>query len=134
MIDFSLLLKLYHKKNRNPTFFVRLRFAFLWDFFTAPFAYGCNGIRTRREQAKLAEENSPADCFCRRGQGAKRREGVRKYAEKIPDESPEEDILLDAFFLMDVMEFEQVLRGFYEKDYCCTDGYLLFVSLRVRSD
>ena len=29
-----------------------------------------------------AEENSPVDCFRRRGQGAKRREGVRQYAEK----------------------------------------------------
>ena len=29
------------------------------------------GIRTRREQTKSAEENSPMDCFCRRGQGAK---------------------------------------------------------------
>ena len=29
------------------------------------------GIRTRREQTKSAEENSPVDCFCRRGQGAK---------------------------------------------------------------
>ena len=29
-----------------------------------------------------AEENSPADCFCRRGQGAKRREGARECAEK----------------------------------------------------
>ncbi len=31
-----------------------------------------------------AEENSPVDCFCRRGQGAKRREGARECAEKIP--------------------------------------------------
>ncbi|HCK43895.1 MAG TPA: hypothetical protein DHW16_05730 [Ruminococcaceae bacterium] len=31
-----------------------------------------------------SEENSPADCFRRRGQGASRREGIRQYAEKIP--------------------------------------------------
>ena len=31
-----------------------------------------------------AEENSPVDCFCRRGQGAKRREGARECAEKNP--------------------------------------------------
>ena len=35
-----------------------------------------------------AEENSPADCFCRRGQGASRREGIRQYAEKIPCSPP----------------------------------------------
>ena len=29
------------------------------------------GIRTRREQTQSAKENSPVDCFCRRGQGAK---------------------------------------------------------------
>ena len=29
-----------------------------------------------------AEENIPVDCFRRRGQGAKRREGIRQYAEK----------------------------------------------------
>ena len=48
------------------------------------FCFGKNnrGIRTRREQAWLAEENSPADCFRRRGQGAQRREGTRQCAEK----------------------------------------------------
>ena len=35
-----------------------------------------------------AEENSPADCFRRRGQGASRREGIRQYAEKIPCSPP----------------------------------------------
>lgn len=40
------------------------------------------GIRTRREQTQSAEENSPADYFCRRGQGAKRREGAPGCAEK----------------------------------------------------
>ena len=29
-----------------------------------------------------AEENSPVDCFCRRGQGAKRREGAQKCVKK----------------------------------------------------
>ena len=37
-----------------------------------------------REQTKSAEENSPVDCFCRRGQGVKRREGARECAEKNP--------------------------------------------------
>ena len=46
------------------------------------------GIRTRREQTQSAEENSPVDCFCRRGQGAKRREGARECAEKIPCSPP----------------------------------------------
>ena len=40
------------------------------------------GIRTRREQTKSAEENSPVDCFRRRGQGAERREGAQACAEK----------------------------------------------------
>lgn len=40
------------------------------------------GIRTRREQTKSAEENSPMDCFRRRGQGAERREGAQACAEK----------------------------------------------------
>ena len=46
------------------------------------------GIQTRREQTKSAEENSPVDCFCRRGQGAKRREGVQACAEKAPNSPP----------------------------------------------
>ena len=46
------------------------------------------GIRTRREQTQSAEENSPVDCFCRRGQGAKRREGARECTEKIPNSPP----------------------------------------------
>ena len=46
------------------------------------------GIRTRREQTKSAEENSPVDCFCRRGQGAKRREGAQECTEKIPNSPP----------------------------------------------
>ncbi len=46
------------------------------------------GIRTRREQTQSAEENSPVDCFCRRGQGAKRREGARECAKKIPCSPP----------------------------------------------
>ena len=38
---------------------------------------------SNKEGADLsAEENSPVDCFRRRGQGAKRREGIRQYAEK----------------------------------------------------
>ena len=45
-------------------------------------------VRTRREQTKSAEENSPVDCFCRRGQGAKRREGARECTEKIPNSPP----------------------------------------------
>ena len=40
---------------------------------------------SNKEGAGLpAEENNPADCFRRRGQGASRREGIRQYAEKIP--------------------------------------------------
>lgn len=31
-----------------------------------------------------AEENSPVDCFSRRGQGAKRREDARECADKNP--------------------------------------------------
>ena len=46
------------------------------------------GIRTRREQTKSAKKNSPVDCFCRRGQGAKRREGARECTEKSPNSSP----------------------------------------------
>ena len=52
------------------------------------FLFYLQGIRTRREQALPAEENSPADCFRRRGQGASRREGIRQYAEKIPCSPP----------------------------------------------
>ena len=48
------------------------------------FLFYLQGIRTRREQALPAEENSPVDCFRRRGQGASRREDIRQYAEKIP--------------------------------------------------
>ena len=36
-----------------------------------------------REQTQSAEGNSPVDCFCRRGQGAKRREGAQECTEKI---------------------------------------------------
>ena len=44
---------------------------------------------SNKEGADLsAEENSPVDCFCRRGQGAKRREGARECAEKIPCSPP----------------------------------------------
>ncbi len=46
------------------------------------------GIRTRREQTQSAEENSPVDCFCRRGQGAKRREGAQECTKKIPNSPP----------------------------------------------
>ena len=42
-----------------------------------------------REQTQSAEGNSPVDCFCRRGQGAKRREGARECTEKIPNSPPE---------------------------------------------
>ena len=53
------------------------------------------GIRTRREQTQSAEENSPVDCFCRRGQGAKRREGARECAEKIPCSPPRSAVVHD---------------------------------------
>ena len=46
------------------------------------------GIRTRREQTWSAEENSPVDCFCRRGQEAKLREGAQECTEKIPNSPP----------------------------------------------
>ena len=52
-------------------------------------------IRTRREQTKSAEENSPVDCFCRRGQGAKRREGARECTEKIPNSPPRSAVVHD---------------------------------------
>ena len=42
-----------------------------------------------REQTQSAEGNSPVDCFCRRGQGAKRREGARECTERIPNYPPE---------------------------------------------
>ena len=44
----------------------------------------CKGFEQGGSKALPAEENSPADCFRRRGQGASRREGIRQYAEKIP--------------------------------------------------
>ena len=53
------------------------------------------GIRTRREQTQSAEENSPADWFCRRGQGAKRREGARECTEKIPNSPPRSAVVHD---------------------------------------
>ena len=53
------------------------------------------GIRTRREQTQSAEENSPVDCFCRRGQGAKRREGARACTEKIPNSPPRSAVVHD---------------------------------------
>ena len=58
------------------------------------------GIRTRREQTQSAEENSPVDCFCRRGQGAKRREGARECAEKIPCSPPKRKAGCKACFLL----------------------------------
>ena len=51
-----------------------------------------------------AEENSPVDCFRRRGQGAKRREGIRQYAEKIPNSPPKREVMLwhcFSFFVWD---------------------------------
>ena len=55
----------------------------LWHCFSF-FVWDSN-----KEGADLsAEENSPVDCFRRRGQGAKRREGIRQYAEKIPNSPP----------------------------------------------
>lgn len=42
----------------------------------------CKGFEQGGSKALPAEENSPADCFRRRGQGASRREGIRQYAEK----------------------------------------------------
>ena len=47
-----------------------------------------------------AEENSPVDCFCRRGQGAKRREGARECAEKIPCSPPKRKAGRKACFLL----------------------------------
>ena len=43
------------------------------------------GIRTRREQAQLAEENSPADCFRRRG---------NERSEAIGAAAPEKSLTL----------------------------------------
>ena len=55
----------------------------LWHCFSF-FVWDSN-----KEGADLsAEENSPVDCFSRRGQGAKRREGARECAEKIPCSPP----------------------------------------------
>ena len=60
---------------------------------------------SNKEGADLsAEENSPVDCFCRRGQGAKRREGIRQYAEKIPNSPPKREVMLwhcFSFFVWD---------------------------------
>ena len=47
-----------------------------------------------------AEENSPVDCFCRRGQGAKRREGARECTEKIPCSPPKRKAGCKACFLL----------------------------------
>ena len=54
------------------------------------FCIGKNKQRdSNKEGADLsAEENSPVDCLRRRGQGAKRREGARECAEKIPCSPP----------------------------------------------
>ena len=46
-----------------------------------------------------AEENSPVDGFRRRGQGAKRREGARECAEKIPCSPPKRKAGCKACFL-----------------------------------
>ncbi len=67
------------------------------------FAFAKQKRDSNKEGADLsAEENSPVDCFCRRGQGAKRREGIRQYAEKIPNSPPKKackQASLQAFFL-----------------------------------
>ena len=54
------------------------------------------GIRTRREQTQSAEKNSPMDCFCRRGQGAK----VHKSAPKksLTLRQNEKQVARPAFF------------------------------------
>ena len=71
----------------------------LWHCFSF-FVWDSN-----KEGADLsAEENSPVDCFCRRGQGAKRREGIRQYAEKIPNSPPKREVMLwhcFSFFVWD---------------------------------
>ncbi len=67
----------------------------LWHCFSF-FVWDSN-----KEGADLsAEENSPVDCFCRRGQGAKRREGIRQYAEKIPNSPPKWKAGRKACFLL----------------------------------
>ena len=49
--------------------------------------FAFRGIRTRREQTEFAEENSPVDCFRRRGQRAER--GDRSDSDgKIPIPQP----------------------------------------------
>ena len=71
----------------------------LWHCFSF-FVWDSN-----KEGADLsAEENSPVDCFRRRGQGAKRREGIRQYAEKIPNSPPKREVMLwhcYSFFVLD---------------------------------
>ena len=59
------------------------------------FAFAKQKRDSNKEGADLsAEENSPVDCFRRRGQGAKRREGIRQYAEKIPNSPPKREVML----------------------------------------
>ena len=67
----------------------------LWHCFSF-FVWDSN-----KEGADLsAEENSPVDCFRRRGQGAKRREDIRQYAEKIPNSPPKWKAGRKACFLL----------------------------------
>ena len=69
------------------------------------FAFAKQKRDSNKEGADLsAEENSPVDCFRRRGQGAKRREGIRQYAEKIPNSPPKREVMLwhcFSFFVWD---------------------------------
>ena len=58
-----------------------------------------------------AEENSPADCFCRRGQGASRREGIRQYAEKIPCSLHSHIAKFCLFFVLIFNQMYQQLSG-----------------------
>ena len=79
------------------------------------------GIRTRREQTQSAEENSPVDCFCRRGQGEKRREGARECAEKTPCSPPKvhrnvDRIIVDFFHARKPLERQAHIRILSKSD------------------
>ena len=60
------------------------------------------GIRTRREQSLIAEENSPVDCFRRRGQRAYARRQVRQHRKKpySPAKNPVHASGRDFYFLL----------------------------------
>ena len=77
---------------------------------------------SNKEGADLsAEENSPVDCFCRRGQGEKRREGARECAEKTPCSPPKvhrnvDRIIVDFFHARKPLERQAHIRILSKSD------------------